>query len=332
MARAGVQNGTVTADRTTGRLLVSTPTLDDGVFHRSVILMLQHDDNGAQGVVLNKPLGAEVDAVLPGWGEHIASPQTLFQGGPVQVDSALGLVTVSGEDDLPPGGQRLFGSVAIIDLDESAASDAAGRLSLVDGAKAIGVGCDVSDAASVDAAIARVVEELGGVHVLVNNAGITRDNLLFKMTVEEWDSVMAVHLRGAFNTVKAAQKYMTEAKFGRIVNLSSTSALGNRGQANYSAAKAGLQGYTKTLAIELGKFGVTANAVAPGFIQTDMTRATAERIGVPFEDFIAHSAQQIPVARVGQPEDIAATIAFLVSQEAGFVSGQVIYVAGGPLD
>ena len=117
MARAGVQNGTVTADRTTGRLLVSTPTLDDGVFHRSVILMLQHDDNGAQGVVLNKPLGAEVDAVLPGWGEHIASPQTLFQGGPVQVDSALGLVTVSGEDDLPPGGQRLFGSVAIIDLD-----------------------------------------------------------------------------------------------------------------------------------------------------------------------------------------------------------------------
>ena len=117
MAPVGVQNGTVTADRTTGRLLVSTPHLDDGVFHRSVILMLQHDDDGAQGVVLNKPLGAEVDAVLPGWGEHIASPQTLFQGGPVQVDSALGLVTVPGEVGLPPGSQRLFGSVAIIDLD-----------------------------------------------------------------------------------------------------------------------------------------------------------------------------------------------------------------------
>ncbi|KGN36359.1 YqgE/AlgH family protein [Knoellia aerolata] len=107
----------MTADRTTGRLLVSTPHLDDGVFHRSVILMLQHDDDGAQGVVLNKPLGAEVDAVLPGWGEHIASPQTLFQGGPVQVDSALGLVTVPREVGLPPGSQRLFGSVAIIDLD-----------------------------------------------------------------------------------------------------------------------------------------------------------------------------------------------------------------------
>lgn len=117
VVRVAVQNGSVTAERTTGRLLVSTPQLDDGLFHRSVILMLQHDDNGAQGVVLNKPLGAEVDAVLPGWGEHIASPQTLFQGGPVQLDSALGLVTVSGDDDLPPGSQRLFGSVAIIDLD-----------------------------------------------------------------------------------------------------------------------------------------------------------------------------------------------------------------------
>lgn len=116
-APVGVQNGTVTADRTTGRLLVSTPQLDDGVFHRSVILVLQHDDNGAQGVVLNKPLGAEVDAVLPGWGEHIAAPRTLFQGGPVQVDSALGLVTLAGDDGLPPGSQRLFGSVAIIDLD-----------------------------------------------------------------------------------------------------------------------------------------------------------------------------------------------------------------------
>lgn len=117
VVRVGVQNGSVTADRTTGRLLVSTPQLDDGLFHRSVILMLQHDDNGAQGVVLNKPLGAEVDSVLPGWGEHIASPQTLFQGGPVQLDSALGLVTVQDDDDLPPGSQRLFGSVAIIDLD-----------------------------------------------------------------------------------------------------------------------------------------------------------------------------------------------------------------------
>ncbi|MGQ3248877.1 MAG: SDR family oxidoreductase, partial [Aeromicrobium sp.] len=186
--------------------------------------------------------------------------------------------------------------------------------------------------AAVDAAVERIAAELGGPTVVVNNAGIIRDNLLFKMTVDDWDAVMAVHLRGSFNTVKAAQKHMVEAKFGRIVNLSSTSALGNRGQANYSAAKAGLQGYTKTLAIELGKFGVTANAIAPGFIQTDMTAATAERIGVPFDDFIKFSAEQIPVQRVGQPDDIAHTASFLVSEGAGFVSGQVIYVAGGPKD
>ena len=178
----------------------------------------------------------------------------------------------------------------------------------------------------------RVADELGAPTILVNNAGITRDNLLFKMTEDDWDAVINVHLRGSFLMTRAVQGYMTKEKFGRIVNLSSSSALGNRGQVNYSAAKAGLQGFTKTLAIELGKFGVTANAVAPGFIQTEMTRMTAERLGVSFEDFIAHSAAAIPVQRVGQPEDIAATIAFLCSEEAGFVSGQVIYVAGGPLD
>jgi 3-oxoacyl-[acyl-carrier protein] reductase len=144
--------------------------------------------------------------------------------------------------------------------------------------------------------------------------------------------VMNVHLKGSFLMTKAVQKHMTEAKYGRVVNLSSTSALGNRGQANYSAAKAGLQGFTKTLAIELGKYGVTANAIAPGFIQTDMTAATAERIGVPFDDFIEYAAKEIPVQRVGQPEDIANTAAFLCSEGAGFVSGQVIYVAGGPKD
>ena len=150
------------------------------------------------------------------------------------------------------------------------------------------------------------------------------------MSVEDWDAVMNVHLRGAFLMTKAVQTHMTAERYGRIVNLSSTSAQGNRGQANYSAAKAGMQGFTKTLAIELGRFGVTANAVAPGFIATDMTRQTAERLNVPFEDFMAAAAAQIPVARVGQPADIAATISFLTSEEAGFVSGQVIYVAGGP--
>ena len=221
--------------------------------------------------------------------------------------------------------------VAVLDLDADRTQPVVDAIPAA-GGKALAVGADVAVPASVDAAVTKIAEELGAPTVVVNNAGIIRDNLLFKMTVEDWDSVMAVHLRGAFNTVKAAQKYMTEAKFGRVVNLSSTSAQGNRGQANYSAAKAGLQGYTKTLAIELGKYGVTANAVAPGFIQTDMTAATAERIGVPFDDFIKFSAEQIPVARVGQPEDIAHTVSFLVSEGAGFVSGQVIYVAGGPKD
>ncbi|MEO6472989.1 MAG: 3-oxoacyl-ACP reductase FabG [Aeromicrobium sp.] len=222
-------------------------------------------------------------------------------------------------------------AVAVLDLDEAACAGTVDAI-VAAGGKALAVGADVSDAESVSAAVDKVAAELGAPTVLVNNAGILRDNLLFKMSVEDWDLVMGVHLRGSFLMSKATQKYMTEAKYGRIVNLSSTSALGNRGQANYSAAKAGLQGFTKTLAIELGKFGVTANAIAPGFIQTDMTAATAERMGVPFDDFIKYSADQIPVARVGQPEDIAHTASFLVSEGAGFVSGQVIYVAGGPKD
>lgn len=222
-------------------------------------------------------------------------------------------------------------AVAVLDLDEAACATTVDAITEA-GGKALAVGADVSDADSVNAAVERIATELGAPTVLVNNAGILRDNLLFKMTVEDWDLVMGVHLRGSFLMAKAAQKYMTEAKYGRIVNLSSTSALGNRGQANYSAAKAGLQGFTKTLAIELGKFGITANAIAPGFIQTDMTAATAERMKVPFDDFIKYSADQIPVARVGQPEDIAHTASFLASEGAGFVSGQVIYVAGGPKD
>ncbi len=222
-------------------------------------------------------------------------------------------------------------AVAVADLDEAACEVVAARIRDA-GGSAIGVGLDVTDAEQVSTGVARVADELGPPVVLVNNAGIIRDNLIFKMTEDDWDSVMAVHLKGAFLMTRACQAHMTEQRYGRIVNLSSSSAQGNRGQANYSAAKAGLQGFTKTLAIELGKFGVTANAVAPGFIETDMTRATAERMRVSFEDFVAHSAAQIPVGRTGTPEDIAATIAFLVSEEAGFVSGQVVYVAGGPLD
>ncbi|MET7771777.1 3-oxoacyl-ACP reductase FabG [Nocardia sp. NPDC005366] len=222
-------------------------------------------------------------------------------------------------------------AVAILDLDEQAGKPVVADIEAA-GGRALAVGVDVSDEQSVDAAVQRVADGLGAPTVLVNNAGITRDNLLFKMTVADWDSVMGVHLRGSFLMSRATQKYMTEAKWGRIVNLSSTSALGNRGQVNYSAAKAGLQGFTKTLAIELGKFGVTANAIAPGFIETDMTHATAERVGLTFEQFRDGMAKQIPVGRIGQPSDIANAVSFLVSEGAGFVSGQVLYVAGGPTD
>ena len=214
--------------------------------------------------------------------------------------------------------------VAVLDLDEAAAK------SVADTIGALGVGADVSDADAVSAAVARVAAELGPPTVLVNNAGVTRDNLLFKMTETDWDTVMNVHLRGGFLMAKAVQKHMVDAGYGRIVNLSSTSALGNRGQANYSAAKAGLQGFTKTLALELGKFGVTVNCIAPGFIVSDMTKATAERLGQDWDSYLAKREQDIPVARAGQPEDIAHAVSFFVSEAAGFVTGQVLYVAGGP--
>ena len=222
-------------------------------------------------------------------------------------------------------------AVAVLDLDEPACRRVVDEIE-ASGGRALAVGADVADEQAVDAAVDRVARELGAPTVLVNNAGITRDNLLFKMSADEWDAVMNVHLRGAFLMSRATQKHMVEAKWGRIVNLSSVSALGHRGQVNYSAAKAGIQGLTKTLAIELGQFGVTANAIAPGFIETEMTAATARRMGVPFEDFKAAAAKTIPVARVGQPEDIAATVSFFAREDASFVSGQVIYVAGGPRD
>jgi 3-oxoacyl-[acyl-carrier protein] reductase len=220
-------------------------------------------------------------------------------------------------------------AVAVLDLEEAAAK---GTVDAIEGAggRALALGADVSEPEQVEAAVARVATELGPPTVLVNNAGITRDNLLFKMSEQDWDSVMGVHLRGAFLMTRTAQKHMVEQKWGRIVNLSSTSALGNRGQANYATAKAGLQGFTKTLAIELGKFGITANCIAPGFIVSDMTKATAERIGQDWDTYVAARAAEIPVARAGQPEDIANAVSFFVSEAASFVSGQVLYVAGGP--
>ncbi|MEU5189281.1 3-oxoacyl-ACP reductase FabG [Streptomyces klenkii] len=222
-------------------------------------------------------------------------------------------------------------AVAVLDLDEAACAGTVEQITAA-GGTALAVGCDVTDAAQVDAAVTRIAAGLGAPLILVNNAGVTRDNLLFKMDESDWDTVMNVHLRGAFLMSRACQKHMVDAGFGRIVNLSSSSALGNRGQANYAAAKAGVQGFTKSLAKELGKFGITANSVAPGFIATDMTAATAERLGMGFEDFKTAAATQIPVQRVGEPEDIANAVAFFTGEQAGFVSGQVLYVAGGPLN
>lgn len=219
--------------------------------------------------------------------------------------------------------------VAIIDINEEALSEAREDFNSK-GYDFIAIKANVVNSEEVETVMEQVVKKFGSLDILVNNAGIIRDNLLFKMSDSDWDQVIDVHLKGAFNTSRAAQQYMVEQKFGRIINISSTSALGNRGQANYSTVKAGLQGFTKSLAIELGKFGITTNAVAPGFIETDMTRATAARIGVPFDQFVKAGASRIPVGRSGKPEDIANAVAFFADEKSSFVNGQVLYVAGGP--
>src|ERR1700733_13199002 len=215
-------------------------------------------------------------------------------------------------------------AVAALDLEADACGATVAAITAA-GGQAIALGADVSQADQVEGAVGMVAGNLGPPTVLVNNAGVIRDNLLFKMSEQDWDTVLGVHLRGAFLTSRAAQKYMVDQHYGRIINLSSSSALGSRGQANYAAAKAGLQGLTKTLAIELGPFGVTANAIAPGFIETAMTTATAERMGGSIEQMRERVASSIPVRRGGVPDDIANTVAFFAAEESGYVTGQVIY-------
>jgi 3-oxoacyl-[acyl-carrier protein] reductase len=217
-------------------------------------------------------------------------------------------------------------TVVVADFDEPGAQRTAAEIG------GLAIRCDVTKLDEVEAAVDAAVAHGGSVDILVTCAGIIRDNLLFKMSDDDWDAVIDTHLKGTFYAVRAAQKLMVERQGGKMVLISSTSALGNRGQTNYATAKAGLQGMTKTLAIELGPFGVNVNCVAPGFIETDMTRQTAERMGVPFEQFIEAVSQQVPLKRAGQPEDVAGTIAFLCSDDASYVSGQVVYVAGGPRD
>lgn len=219
-------------------------------------------------------------------------------------------------------------AVALLDLREEAAKEAVVEIEAA-GGTAMSVGADVSSRDDVERAVADVVSEFGRLDILVNNAGLIRDNLLHKMTDEDWDLVMNVHLKGAFLCSQVAARHMVEQRYGRIVNLSSIASDGNRGQANYSAAKAGLRGFSRTLAIELGRFGITVNAIAPGFISSAMTAQTAERIGMDFDDFAAAASKATVVQRVGQPEDIAAAVAYLASEEAGFVSGHTLFVDGG---
>jgi 3-oxoacyl-[acyl-carrier protein] reductase len=210
--------------------------------------------------------------------------------------------------------------VAVTDLDFEGGSDGG----------ALQIRCDVTKREEVESAVAQTVEQLGGLDILVTCAGIIRDNLIHKLSDDDWESVISTHLRGTYLAVQAAQKSMVEKRYGKMVLISSTSALGNRGQTNYAAAKAGIQGMTKSLSIELGPFNVNVNCVAPGFVVTRMTEATATRVGLEFDQFQELAREQIPLRRVGQPEDLASVIAFLCSDDASFVSGQVIYVRGGP--
>jgi 3-oxoacyl-[acyl-carrier protein] reductase len=220
-------------------------------------------------------------------------------------------------------------AVAVLDLDTELAEVSAAKL-VAGGGTAIAVTADVSSAEQVAAAVAEVTRRLGAPTILVNNAGVTRDALLFKMTEIQWDTVLDVHLKGTFLMTREVQKYMVDAAWGRVVNITSISNFGNRGQINYSSAKAGLLGFTKTAAIELGKYGITVNAVGPGFIVSDMTRNTAARLNIPWDEYLASRITQIPVNRAGQPSDIANAVSFFTDDRSGFVSGQVIWVAGGP--
>jgi 3-oxoacyl-[acyl-carrier protein] reductase len=258
----------------------------------------------------------------------VSEPEGTSAGG---LSGHVALVTGAGRGIGAATAHRLAAdgaAVAVVDLHEDDTADTVARIRAA-GRSAIGIGCDVTQSDQVEAAVERAAAELGGLHILVNNAGITRDNLLFRMSDEDWDAVIAVHLRGAFLFSRATQRHLVAQRFGRIVNLSSTSALGNRGQANYSAAKAGVQGFTRALAIELGPFGVTVNAVAPGFVSTEMTDASARRLGTSPEQFREAVADSVPLRRIGTPDDVAGVIAFLVGPDAAYVTGQTIYVDGG---
>jgi 3-oxoacyl-[acyl-carrier protein] reductase len=219
--------------------------------------------------------------------------------------------------------------VAVIDLNHDACADTVAAVE-ASGRRSIAVAADVSDEAAVRRGVAQVVDALGAPTVLVNNAGILRDRTLAKLTLDDWETVINVNLRSVFLMCREVQGHMRAARWGRIVNLSSIAALGVFGEANYSAAKAGIQGITKTVAIELGRYGVTANVVAPGFVVTEMTREVAVRMNVSIESMTENMMQTIHVGRPGEPDDVANAVAFFADARSGFVTGQVLYVAGAP--
>jgi 3-oxoacyl-[acyl-carrier protein] reductase len=255
-------------------------------------------------------------------GDRVKGPENrviLVTGGARGIGAAIGERFAEGKI-----------AVALCDLDAASAAATAREIGERYGVHALGLACDIRDAASVNDMVERVASELGSLDILVNNAGVTRDNLIHKLSDQDWDDIMLVHLRGSFLCARAAQRHMVKRGWGRIINMSSTSALGNRGQVNYSTAKAGLQGMTRSLALELGQFGITVNCIAPGFIDTEMTRQTAIRIGKDPEEYKKERAKGIAVRRVGVPRDIASLAFFLAGDEASFLSGQVIYASGGP--
>jgi 3-oxoacyl-[acyl-carrier protein] reductase len=251
------------------------------------------------------------------------------------------LVRLSGRTAVVTGAARGIGAaeairlaqeganVAVLDLSAEASRETVAAIEAA-GAEALAIACDVSSAQQVEAAFEKIADRFGRIDILVNNAGVLRDNLVFKMSEEDWDAVLDIHLKGSFLCCKAAQKYMVEQEYGKIVMTSSIVALGNRGQANYSSAKAGLQALARTLALELGRFNINVNAVAPGWIETEMTREAAERVGMSMEEMKDRFAKNIPLRRFGRVEDIANVVAFLVSDEASYISGETIHVAGGP--
>lgn len=220
-------------------------------------------------------------------------------------------------------------AVVVCDLDQEPADAVAQQIRSA-GGRVLAVAGDVADRASVEQLFSAATAEFETVDILVTCAGVIRDNLVHKMSEDDWDLVINTHLRGTFLCAQAAQRLMVPRRFGKLVFLSSNSALGNRGQTNYSTAKAGIQGMARTLAIELGPFNINVNTVAPGFVETRMTRAVAERTGIDYDALKKAAAERAALRRTGRPEDIAGVITFLSSDDASFITGQTIYATGSP--